>query len=352
MTTVPNDNSDGSPGADSTQWIQALRKGDRVTEGTYLVESSNFKQTRNQKYFIQMNLRDKTGTIRAIRWDADQAIYKSFSIDDFVLVNGRVEEFQNNRQLIVDSITRLDPQDILYEDFLPASERGKDEMLEELQSVVQSLEDEHLKSLLESFLGDHDLLFALSHCPAGKSLHHAYIGGLLEHTLSLCELARSIAGRYQNLNLDLLLAGCVLHDIGKCRELSFRKNFSYTDEGQLIGHIGIGLLMVKEKADSIPGFPEDLLLQLQHIIASHHGLLEYGALKRPMTPEAIAFHYMDNLDSKMATLDSIENNLEGERPGVHKGSGQWSDYKPHLERKIFFPGDGKTGDGKTEDRKS
>ena len=268
MTTAPNDNSDSGPGDGSTQWIQALRKGDRVTEGTYLVESSNFKQTRNQKYFIQMNLRDKTGSIRAIRWDADQAIYNSFSIDDFVLINGRVEEFQNHRQLIVDSITRLDPQDILYEDFLPASERGKDEMLAELQSIVHSVGDENLKSLLESFLGDHDLLFALSHCPAGKSLHHAYIGGLLEHILSLCELARGVAGRYRKLNLDLLLAGCILHDIGKCKELSFRKNFSYTDEGQLIGHIGIGLLMVKEKADSIPGFPEDLLLHLQHIIAN------------------------------------------------------------------------------------
>ena len=342
MSEAPKNDPDGLQGDESIQWIRTLKKGDKVTEATYLVESSNFKQTRNQKYFIQMNLRDKTGSIRAIRWDADKSIYNSFSIDDFVLVNGRIEEFQNNRQLIVDSITRLDPRDITYEDFLPVSSRGKDEMLQELRSTVDSIADENLKRLLESFLDDQDLVFALSHCPAGKSLHHAYIGGLLEHSLSLCGLARGISNCYHKLNLDLLLAGCILHDIGKCRELSFRKNFSYTDEGQLVGHIGIGLLMVKEKADAIPGFPEDLLLQLQHIIASHHGLLEYGALKRPMTPEAIAFHYLDNLDSKMATLDTIQDELEGERPAGDKVGGQWSDYKHHLERKIFFPGDSGT----------
>jgi len=340
MTEAQTDNPGDSSGDSPIQWIQSLRKGDRVTEATYLVESSNFKQTRNQKYFIQMNLRDKTGSIRAIRWEADETIYNSFSIDDFVLVNGRIEEFQNHRQLIVDSITRLDPRDIMYEDFLPVSDRGKDEMVAELKTVVESIGNEPLKNLLQSFLEDKDILFALSHCPAGKSLHHAYIGGLLEHILSLCELARSVANRYPRLDLDLLLAGCVLHDIGKCEELTFRKNFSYTDEGQLIGHIGIGLLMVKEKAGALPNFPQDLLLQLQHIIASHHGLLEYGALKRPMTPEAIAFHYLDNLDSKMATLDTIENELLGERQGADRSAGLWSDYKPHLERRIYFPGDG------------
>ena len=344
MIDPSNDDSPNTPGAASTQWIQSLRKGDRVTAGTYLVESSNFKQTRNQKYFIQMSLRDKTGSMRAIRWDADKSLYNSFAIDDFVEVSGRIEEYQNHRQFIVDTILRLDPRDILYEDFLPVSERGKDEMIAELRSTVESIGNGHIKALLQAFLDDEDILFALSHCPAGKSLHHAYIGGLLEHILSLCELARQLARRYPRLDGDLLLAGCILHDIGKCRELSFQKNFSYTNEGQLIGHIGIGLLMVEEKTSAIADFPPDLRLQLQHIIASHHGLLEHGALKRPMTPEAIAFHYLDNLDSKMGTIDKMEKELLGELQATDNTSGLWSDYKPHLERKLYFPGRNSDGD--------
>ncbi len=339
MTEPQNAPPGTQPASNNPQWIANLRKGDQVNAATYLVEISNFKQTRNQKYFIQMSLRDKTGSLRSIKWDADEALYTSFSVDDFVRVNGRVEEYQNNRQIIVDRIEKLPAHDIAYEDFLPATERNLDEMVSELRGIVESLGNVHLKGLLQEFVNDDEVLFALSRCPAGKSLHHAFIGGLLEHILSLCKLARNLASNYSRLNLDMLLAGCILHDIGKCRELSFQKNFSYTDEGQLIGHIGIGLLMINEKARTLPDFPEELLLQLQHIIASHHGLLEYGALKRPMTPEAIAFHYLDNLDSKMGTLDTIENEM-GANPQstASPGSSAWSDYKPHLERKLFFPG--------------
>ena len=338
MTEQQNAPPGTQPASNSPQWIANLRKGDQVNAATYLVEFSNFKQTRNQKYFIQMSLRDKTGSLRSIKWDADEALYTSFSVDDFVRVNGRVEEYQNNRQIIVDHIEKLPSRDIAYEDFLPASHRDLEEMVSELRGIIESLGNVHLKGLLQEFISDDEILFALSRCPAGKSLHHAFIGGLLEHILSLCKLAGHLASNYSRLNLDMLLAGCILHDIGKCRELSFKKNFSYTDEGQLIGHIGIGLLMINEKAGKLPDFPADLLLQLQHIIASHHGLLEYGALKRPMTPEAIAFHYLDNLDSKMGTLDTIENEMSANLQARSPGSATWSDYKPHLERKLFFPG--------------
>lgn len=337
------DSPTAPPGApspsDSTQWIANLQKGDLVNAATYLVESSNFKQTRNQKYFIQMILRDKTGSIRSIRWDADESLYSSFSVDDFIRVHGRVEEYQGNRQIIVDHIEKQSSRDISYEDFLPACDRDRDEMVSELKNTVDSLSNRHLKGLLQEFLDDEEILFALSRCPAGKSLHHAFIGGLLEHILSLCKLARHLAANYSRLNLDMMLAGCILHDIGKCRELSFQKNFSYTDEGQLIGHIGIGLLMINEKAAKFPDFPSGLLLQLQHIIASHHGLLEHGALKLPMTPEAIAFHYLDNLDSKMGTLDTVEKEMRANLQTTDPNSDSWSDYKPHMERKLFFPGD-------------
>ena len=219
MTDTPNE-PPGPPAArDSAHWIANLQKGDRVSSATYLVEISNFKQTRNQKYFIQMGLRDKTGSIRAIRWDADEALYTSFSVDDFIRVHGRVEEYEGNRQIIVDVIERMQPRHIAYEDFLPACERDRDEMVSELKNIVESLSNKHLKSLLQAFIEDEEILFALSRCPAGKSLHHAFIGGLLEHILSLCALARHLAGNYRRLDQDMLLAGCVLHDIGKCREL-------------------------------------------------------------------------------------------------------------------------------------
>ena len=337
--TEPQNAPPGTQSAsNSPQWIANLRKGDQVNAATYLVEISNFKQTRNQKYFIQMSLRDKTGSLRSIKWDADEALYTSISVDDFVRINGRVEEYQNNRQIIVDHIEKLPSRDFAYEDFLPASHRDREEMVSELRDIIESLGNVQLKGLLQEFISDDEILFALSRCPAGKSLHHAFIGGLLEHILSLCKLARHLASNYSRLNLDMLLAGCILHDIGKCRELSFKKNFSYTDEGQLIGHIGIGLLMINEKAGKLPGFPAELLLQLQHIIASHHGLLEYGALKRPMTPAALAFHYLDNLDSKMGTLDAVENEMSANLQARSPGSSAWSDDKPHLERKLFFPG--------------
>jgi len=325
----------------SRPWVRDLSRGDRITDGVFLVEASNFKQTRNQKYFIQMGFRDRTGSIRAIRWEADEALYHSFRVDDFVRVSGRVEEFQQNPQLIVDSILRVSPNEIDYDDFLPTTPRPLAELDAELRTLVSSLENPHLRGLLEQFTGDDETMFALTRCPAGKSLHHAFIGGLAEHILSLAALAEGLAKRYERLDRDLLLVGCFVHDIGKLEELSFTRNFSYTDPGQLIGHIGLGLLMVERAAAKVDGFPAPLLLEVQHIIASHHGLLEYGALKQPMTAEAIAFHYLDNLDAKMATLDSIEDELLPPHPDEPPSDGRWSDYKAHLGRKLYFPERGK-----------
>ena len=332
------------------RWVRELRRGDRVEGLVLLVETSNFKQTRNQKYFIQMSLRDRTGAIRAIRWEADEKLYNSFSVDDFVRVDGRVEEFQQNPQLIVDRVERVESRHVDFDDFLPTSARDIDEMEAELRSAIATVECPPLRALLERFVAEPEVLRGLRNCPAGKALHHAYIGGLLEHILSLIGLARRLAEQYPRLSRDLLIASCLLHDIGKLEELSYTRNFSYTDAGQLIGHVGLGLMMVDREARLVPDFPPGLLLELEHIIASHHGLLEYGALKQPMTPEAVAFHYLDNLDSKMATLASAEDELaafgagaagdgSAGADGSERGTGgRWSDYKPHLGRKLYFPG--------------
>jgi len=302
----------------------------------FLVETSNFKQTRNQKFFIQLNLRDRTGSIRAVRWEATEDLYRSFSVDDFVLVDGRVEEFQQHPQLIVDSISRVEAEGIDFGDFLPISNRDLDEMLAELRREVEAVERTPLRQLLIRLLDDRETASGLSRCPAGKSLHHAWVGGLLEHILSLIALGKSVAALYPALDRDLLVAAAIIHDLGKIRELSYTTNFSYTEEGQLLGHIAIGMSIVREKAATIEGFPPALLLELEHLIASHHGIPEYGALKLPMTREAIVFHYLDNLDAKLASFDSIEAEFE-QFSGEATPSGRWSDYKPHLGRRLFFP---------------
>jgi 3'-5' exoribonuclease len=317
--------------------VAELRKGMRLDGGTYLVEEANFKQTRNSKYFIQFLLRDKTGSVKAVKWEATPELYSSLGSEDFIQITGRVEEFHDQLQIILDHFTRVPPEEVDYEEFLPISLRDPLEMERELQEVVASVGDPHIKALLTRFLEDGELRKGLLRCPAGKTLHHAYVGGLLEHILSLVGAAKLLCRNYPALNADVLVAAAMLHDIGKVRELSYVRAFNYTDEGQLVGHIGIGLLLVAEKAKEIPGFPNDVLVHLQHIIASHHGLPEHGAMKLPMTAEAIAFHYLDNLDAKLAMVEGIKKELALADASTDQDR-RWTDFKQPLGRRLFFPG--------------
>ena len=314
-----------------------LQKGMKIDQ-VFLVEVSNFKQTRNGKYFIQLELRDRTGSIKAVRWEATQDLFESFGADDFVRISGRVEEFQGHLQIIIDGLQRVDAEGVDFADFLPRTSRDIPQMGAELRSIVEELKNPHVRRLLLEFLDDPEVKAGLARSPAGKVLHHAYIGGLLEHVLSLCNASRRIAPNYPQLDLPLLVAAAVLHDIGKLREISSARSFRYTDVGQLVGHIPIGIAWIEEKARKIPGFPADLLVHLQHIVASHHGLPEYGAVKPPMTPEAIAFHFLDDLDAKLASLDAIKRE---QRLG---GDGErWSIWNPALGRRLFFPEPGDYG---------
>lgn len=325
-----------NPPTEATVPVAQLRKGARISGGVYLVQESNFKQTRNGKYFIQLTLRDRTGAIRAVRWEATAELFESFASGDFLRVHGRVEEFQGQLQVVIDELERVPPEEVEAGAYLPVSERSPEEMEKELLGAVASLDDPHLKALLVAFLEDPEIRSGLLRCPAGKTVHHAYLGGLAEHVLSIIGAARSIAKNYPSLNLDILIAAAILHDIGKIRELAYARGFGYTDEGQLVGHIAIGLLMLAEKAAAFPSFPRDLLLHLQHIIVSHHGAAEYGAVKPPMTAEAIAFHYLDNLDAKLAMVGDMKKDLESAEEQTEKER-RWTDFKPALGRKIFFP---------------
>lgn len=317
-----------------------LQRGQRVDQ-VFLVEESNFKQTRNGKYFIQMELRDGTGSIRAIRWEASREIYESFAADDFIRVLGRVEEFQQHLQIIIDALEPRTMDSVDLSDFLPRTEKDIPQMMEELRSIIGETRNPFVRRLLQDFLEDPEVRSGLPRCPAGKSLHHAYIGGLLEHILSLACAARRLAPNYPQIDGDLLVAGALLHDIGKLRELSFSGSFRYTDYGQLVGHIPIGITWVKEKAEAIEGFPQDLRIHLEHIVASHHGLPEYGAVKPPMTAEAMAFHHLDDLDAKLASLETIRKEQKlGGGP-----ESRWSLWNPVLGRRLYFPcgGNGETG---------
>ena len=321
--------------------IDRLRKGDRIQDKILLVETSNFKQTRDGKFFIQMVLRDRTQSIRAIRWEASHELYAECSTSDFVQVSGRVEEFQQNPQLVVDEIRRVANDEVNFEEFLPTSDRPPEEMEKELLEHVAAMSSLNLRDLLTAVLSSPEIQRGLRRCPAGKKLHHAYIGGLLEHILSLVNASKLIASNYEQLDEDLLVAASILHDIGKVREFAYERGFSYTDEGQLVGHIGLGLILITETATALPSFPPELLVHLQHIISSHHGIPEHGALKLPMTPEAIAFHFLDNLDAKMAMLSEMESDaVHGATPpsGSHSSDtgGRWTEYKPALNRRIYF----------------
>ena len=338
MPSSKNSSRTTPPSDPSTRiLVKDLEKGFRVDQ-IFLVENSNFKQTRNSKYFIQADLRDRTGSIRAIRWEADRELYESFGPDDFLHVSGRVEEFQQHLQIIMDKLRKVDDSDVDLEGFLPVSERNIDEMSAELQAIVESLGDQNLKALLNAFLVDPEVRDGLRRCPAGKSLHHASVGGLLEHVTSMARSAKLICPNYPQLNRDVLLAGVVLHDIGKLRELSFLRSFHYTDAGQLLGHIAIGIAWVQEKARALEGFPPQLLNQVLHLIASHHGQAEYGAVKSPMTQEAVVLHYLDNIDAKLAIFRTVQKEQRLGRDGAQSGPAQnWSVWHPAMGRRLYFP---------------
>jgi len=267
--------------------------------------AAGLKQVRTGKdggRYLALTLVDRTGQIDARMWEIDDA--GEFDAGDVVKVQGDVSRFNEKLQVKVKKIRRATAGEFTLGDFVPQSERNIEEMWAELQGWVASFHDPHLKALLEAFLNDAELAPALKQAPAAKGMHHAWIGGLLEHVLSLMALCEMAAQHYPSVNRDLLLTGAVLHDIGKLRELHWGTSFDYTLEGQLLGHITIGIGMIDRKIAAIPEFPSAKRLLVEHLVLSHHGEYEFGSPKLPMTAEAILLHYLDNLDAKMQTVRS------------------------------------------------
>jgi 3'-5' exoribonuclease len=302
-------------------------KPNQVIETSFLVQSKEIRQKKggSGEFYLSLFLADRTGELDAKMWDNVSDVLNEFERDDFVKVKGIIQVFHNRPQLTIHKVRRMDESEVQFADFFPSSKRDAGEMWLELRAIVASIHNRHLKSLLEAVLDDEEIARRYRIAPAAKQIHHAFLGGLLEHVLSVCGLAKSAAEHYPNIDYDLLVTGAILHDIGKIYELNYERGFSYSNEGQLIGHISIAMRMVGDKLRVLPDFPPLLRSLVEHMILSHHGKLEYGSPKVPQFPEALLLHYLDDLDSKMEAMRAqIENDRQVE--------GCFTSYNPALDR--------------------
>lgn len=309
------------------KFISELNGGEMIDD-VFLVQSKELRTTKNGTLYLQAKLADRTGMIDARMWDANVSFFKHLEDDTFLKIKGRSEIYQNKIQLIIKSITKIDQNEISLEDYLPSTDKDINEMFSELKEIIKTIKDPYLQKLLALFLNDEDFCKNFCSVPAAVSYHHAFLGGVLEHTLAVAKLGVKIAPLYPSLNRDLLMCGIVLHDIGKITELRYEKNFQYSDEGQLVGHLISGVIMIEKKVNQIEDFPKTLLDLLRHLILSHHGEYAWGSPKLPMTLEALALHYLDNLDAKIYAFDKAVSDDKD-------SGGNWTGFNKMFERKLF-----------------
>ncbi|MCI8516771.1 MAG: HD domain-containing protein [Hungatella sp.] len=307
------------------KYIDTLHEGMRISE-VYLCKNKQIALTKAGKEYGNLVLQDKTGTIDSKIWDLNSPGVGSFETMDYVHVDADVTVFQGSNQLNIKRIRRADPREYTAADYLPVSSKDIGEMYGELMGYVKSLKEPSLSSLAHSFFDDPEFAKAFQFHSAAKSVHHGFVGGLLEHTLGVVKMCDYFAGYYPGLNRDLLLTSAMFHDVGKLRELSVFPENDYTDDGQLLGHIVIGLEMLTEKIRVIPGFPPKLESELKHCIVAHHGELEYGSPKKPALLEAMALNFADNTDAKLETMIEALR-AAGDNPG-------WIGYNRLLETNI------------------
>jgi 3'-5' exoribonuclease len=300
----------------------------QLVNGTFLVQHKDVRQKKSGEPYLSLTLADRTGELDAKMWDNAQEALGAFQRDNFVRVKGLLQVFQNRPQLTVHKIQPVPDSEVDAADYFPASTRDRDEMFLELRSWIAAMTNPHLKALLDAIFADESIALAYRTAPAAKTVHHAWLGGLIEHVLSLCHLAKFAAAHYTEIDFDLLLSGVILHDLGKIRELTYTRGFSYSTEGQLLGHIVIGLQIVEEKLRGVPDFPPSLRDLLNHLIVSHHGELEFGSPKTPLFPEALLLHHLDNLDSKMECMRAL---IERDR----LVEGAWTGYSSPLQRSVL-----------------
>jgi 3'-5' exoribonuclease len=282
----------------SKVFVSDIKDRDQVN-AVFLVKEKIMAMAKNGKPYMTLHLMDKSGEIEGRIWDNVDIIGAKFEKDDFISIRSKSSLYLGKMQLIISDLSRVADADVCLADFLPEAERAIGEMIAELDSLVASCTDENLSKLLCAFFREPSFMSLYRIAPAAKGMHHVYLGGLLEHSLAVARLVEQVSRLYPGLNRDLLVAGALLHDVGKVREMTYIRSFDYTDEGKLLGHIAIGVEMVQEKIAAIADFPQELAMLLKHMILSHHGQYEFGSPKRPKTLEATVLNYLDDLDSKI-----------------------------------------------------
>lgn len=293
------------------KFLKDLKEGDRISD-IYLCKHKQAAVTKNGKPYETVILQDKTGTLDAKLWEPNSAGIEDFDILDYIEVNGEVTSFNGALQASLKRVRKAGEGEYEPSDYLPVSKKNIDEMYAELLEIIKSIENVHLKALLtEFFVKDEEFIISFKKSSAAKMIHHGFVGGLLEHTLSVTKLCDYFAKAYPILNRDLLITAAICHDIGKTKEISPFPQNDYTDEGQFLGHIVIGSQMVAERAALLPEFPKEILLQLQHCILAHHGKYEFGSPKLPALIEAVALNYADDIDAKLETFKEILEKEEG-----------------------------------------
>lgn len=320
--------------------INNMKPNERF-EGAFCISNAQIGKTRTDKPYLRCILSDATGRAPGRMWGADESVVSNLPADGFVWVRGETQPFQGELQLIMHAVDAFNPSPDEIRALLPASKRPPEEMFEELTAIVRSVEHAASKALVETYLADDRLMAAFKSAPAAKMMHHAYLGGLLEHTLSLLNAADKLLPGYPELSRDVVLIGLFLHDIAKTHELSWDASFEYTERGMLVGHIVDGTILLHDKAqeamrEHAVRFPPHFITCLQHIILSHHGLPEYGAAKFPSTPEAVFVSQLDELDAKVFQATAAANREEmGDQGDELRGN--FTEKVWGLDVKIFRP---------------
>lgn len=309
------------------QFISDLKPGVPVAD-TFYLSRRDIKERRDGAPFLTFEFLDRSGRVAGIMWDRVEDALKCVEVGGFYQVQGKLGDYQGRPQLTVNVIYPADPTEVNRDDFIPASKHDRDEMLTALRGYVGQVKEPNLTRLLASFFDDEGFVGEFSLAPAAVQVHHAYLGGLLEHTLSMCRMAHAAAKVYPEVDADLLMTGIILHDVGKTLEYRYEAAIEHTWDGRLLGHIVRGYDMVRERIAGIDGFPEELARMLLHIVLAHHGEMEFGSPKTPKFVEAFLVHFLDNLDARAAMFrEAVERNQDA----------KWTDYHQFLETNIYVP---------------
>jgi len=322
-------------------FVEQIRERDWV-DSPFLVRDKIMAMAKNGKPYMTLKLVDRTGEVEGRVWDRVDEFAERFGKDDFLRIQGKASVYLGKMQLVVQDLARIAESDVDLADYLPVADRSTEELVAALRTKIASLGDPHLRQLMEAFAADETFLQRYALAPAAKTMHHVYLGGLLEHSLAVADLADDVCGRYAGINRDLLVTGALLHDIGKVGELCYERSFDYTDEGKLIGHIVMGVEMVEEKVRQVPGFPRMLATLVKHLLLSHHGQYEFGSPKRPKTLEAVVLNFLDDLDSK---INGVRTHIEREPDNASS----WTTYHRLYDRYFYKEGQASTPASVNED---